>query len=64
MWPSPLGVSDSISISLGNGDGSFQPATTIGLLVPGVPYAILAGDFGNGQTDLAVAITRYERCHG
>ena len=51
-----LGASDSISISMGNGDGAFQPASTIALSVPGVPDAILAGDFGNGQTDLAVAI--------
>jgi hypothetical protein len=52
-----LANTDSISISLGNGDGTFQPASTIGLSVAGVPDAIVAGDFGNGRTDLAVAIT-------
>ena len=47
---------DSVSISLGNGDGTFKPASTIGLSVAGTPDAIVAGDFGNGQTDLAVAV--------
>jgi FG-GAP-like repeat len=48
---------DSVSISLGNGDGTFQPASTIGLPVIGIPDAIVAGDFtGNGITDLAVAV--------
>ncbi len=51
-----LAYVDSVSISLGNGDGTFQPASTIGLSIPGTPDAIVAGDFGNGQTDLAVAI--------
>ena len=47
---------DSISISLGNRDGTFQPATTIGLPAGSAPDAIVAGDFlGNGRTDLAVA---------
>ena len=55
-WPSPSAATDSVSISLGNGDGTFQPATTIGLSVAGTPDAIVAGDFGNGQTDLAVAV--------
>ena len=50
-----LAGTDSVSISLGNGDGTFQPATTIGLPVGGTPDAIVAGDFGNGHTDLAVA---------
>jgi len=52
-----LAGTDSISISLGNGDGAFQPAPLIGLPVAGVPDAIIAGDFtGNGSTDLAVAV--------
>ena len=51
-----LSGTDSISISLGNGDGTFQPATTIGLAAGSEPDAIVAGDFlGNGRTDLAVA---------
>src|SRR5262249_36334131 len=53
-----LANTDSISISLGNGDGTFKPASTIGLSVAGVPEAIVAGDFGNGQIDLAVAIAQ------
>ena len=54
-----LGLTDSVSISLGNGDGTFQPASNIPFLsVPGgIPTAIVAGDFGNGQTDLAVGIS-------
>jgi len=52
-----LAGTDSISISLGNGDGTFQPASMIGLPIAGAPDAIVAGDFtGNGLTDLAVAV--------
>ncbi len=51
-----LAGTDSVSISLGNGDGTFQSASLIGLSVPGTPDAIVAGDFGNGETDLAVAV--------
>jgi large repetitive protein len=53
-----LAGTDAISIWLGQGDGTFQPAPTptIGLNVVGAPDAIVAGDFGNGQTDLAVAV--------
>jgi FG-GAP-like repeat len=52
-----LALSDSVSISMGNGDGTFQPAINIPLLsIAGTPYAIVAGDFGNGQTDLAVTV--------
>ena len=41
---------------MGNGDGTFQPPTTIGLPAGSAPEAIVAGDFlGNGLTDLAVA---------
>jgi large repetitive protein len=51
-----LAATDSISISMGNGNGTFQPATTIGLSAGSQPVAIVAGDFlGNGHTDLAVA---------
>jgi hypothetical protein len=49
---------DAVSISLGNGDGTFQSATTIGLPIAGTPSAIVAGDFtGNGITDLAVTVS-------
>jgi len=51
-----LAGSDSVSISLGNGDGTFQAATIIGLPAGSMPEAIVAGDFtGSGYTDLAVA---------
>ena len=41
-----------------NGSGALQTTTTINLtdIVPGTPDAIIAGDFGNGHTDLAVAV--------
>jgi hypothetical protein len=44
----------SVSVLLGNGDGSFRPAVTTGLL-PGA-NSVAAGDFDNdGRLDLAVA---------
>ena len=49
---------DALYILQGNGDGTFQPATpanTIGLPGGGYPDAIVAGDFGTGHVDLAVA---------
>ncbi len=46
--------SDGVSILLGNGDGTFQPA--IDYAVGADPVAIVAGDFnGDGELDLAVA---------
>ncbi len=43
----------SVSVLLGNGDGTFQPA--VEYAVPPLALAIVAGDFtGNGRTDLAV----------
>jgi hypothetical protein len=50
-----LAATDQISISLGDGDGTFQPASFIDLPAGGTPSAIVAGDFGNGHIDLAVA---------
>jgi len=45
--------SGSVSVLLGNGDGTFQPQITYG--VGQAPVAIVAGDFaGDGQLDLAV----------
>ena len=44
--------SGSVSILLGNGDGTFQKKGTYAVGTD--PIAILAGDFGNGHTDLAV----------
>jgi hypothetical protein len=45
---------NNVSILLGNGDGTFQPAVSYG--VGSLPNSIAVGDFnGNGKTDLAVA---------
>jgi hypothetical protein len=53
-----LSAIDSVSVSLGNGDGTFQPATTYQLPAGAAPGAIVAGYFtGNGILDLAVADT-------
>ncbi|HEY6388277.1 MAG TPA: Ig-like domain repeat protein [Candidatus Acidoferrum sp.] len=45
----------SVSVSLGNGDGTFQPAATYP--IPGItPVGVVAGDFnGDGILDLAAA---------
>jgi len=55
MASSNNGAGGSLSILLGNGDGTFQPATTI---TAGTnPNGIAAGDFnGDGKMDLAMAI--------
>jgi hypothetical protein len=46
--------SDNISVVLGNGDGSFQPATNYA--VGFIPQAVGVGDFdGDGKPDVAVA---------
>ncbi len=51
-----LAGTDSVQISMGNGDGTFQTPTTYGLPAGAMPDAIVAGDFtGNGSVDLAVA---------
>ena len=45
---------DTVSVLLGNGDGTFQPQVTYAVGMG--PDAIVAGDFnGDGRTDLAVA---------
>jgi hypothetical protein len=47
--------SNSLSVFLGNGDGTFLPASTIP--VGGLPISIAVADFdGNGNLDLAVAL--------
>ncbi len=49
----PNGSGGSVSILMGNGDGTFQPQVTYP--VGSEPDAIVAGDFsGNGHLDLAV----------
>ena len=53
-WPSQTLRSNTVSVLLGNGDGTFQPQVTYA--VGSDPDAIVAGDFnGDGRTDLAVA---------
>ena len=50
----------TVSVLLGNGDGTFQPQVTYA--VGSSPDAIVAGDFtDNGHVDLAVANARSAR---
>ena len=47
---------DTVSILLGNGDGTFTPATGSPFVVGTTPYSLTSGDFdGDGFVDLAVA---------
>jgi hypothetical protein len=49
-------LSDNVSVLLGNGDGSFQPARDFGSGIHPYPAAVVVGDFdGDGWLDLAVA---------
>ena len=50
------GGSNTVSILLGNGDGTFQPATTLAMPAgAGTIGGIVTGDFnGDGRTDLAI----------
>ena len=46
----------TVSVLLGNGDGTFQPLAQAGNATGLSPISVVAGDFtGNGRTDLAVA---------
>jgi FG-GAP-like repeat len=48
--------SDTVSVLLDNGDGTFQPQVTYALASASSPMSIVAGDFtGDGKLDLAVA---------
>jgi len=51
----PNSATNNVSVLLGNGDGTFQPAVQYATALS-VPSAIVAGDFtGDGRIDLAVA---------
>jgi hypothetical protein len=46
----------SVTVLLGNGDGTFTPATNSPAAVGNDPWSVVAGDFnGDGKADLAVA---------
>jgi hypothetical protein len=45
--------SNTVSVLLGNGDGTFQPRVDIA--VGATPVSVAASDLGNGQVDLVVA---------
>src|SRR5207247_2272940 len=50
------GVPGTVSVLLGNGDGTFQPARTFNTGVIGLNYSVAAGDVnGDRKLDLAVA---------
>ncbi len=53
---SGTGATDTVSILLGNGDGTFTPAPGSPITVGNGPVAIAEGDFNNdGHLDLAIA---------
>ena len=53
IWP-PLMRADTVSIRLGQGDGTFEAAPDVG--VGAFPVSITVGDFnGDGRPDLATA---------
>lgn len=55
IWNPASAVTGRVSVLLGNGDGSFQPAVVQNFL-PAFPYSVAVGDFnGDGNDDLAVA---------
>ncbi len=55
-WPSSMRQNSTVSILLGNGDGTFQPAVHYSTGAYTSPDAIVVGDFnGDGKLDLAVA---------
>lgn len=49
--------SGTVSVLLGNGDGTFQPAVTYNCGGPDNPYSIAVGDFnGDGKPDIALLV--------
>ncbi len=53
----PAATRAAVAVLLGNGDGTFQPALSLPL--PGVPSAVVTGDFdGDGNLDLALLTFR------
>ena len=57
-------VGQGVTVLLGNGDGTFQPASTSFYPLSGTVQAIAAGDFdGDGKTDLAVAVDGSDPAH-
>jgi Bacterial Ig-like domain (group 3)/FG-GAP-like repeat len=48
------GIQDGVAILLGNGDGTFAPASIVGVTKGSIVDSIVAGDFnGDGKLDLA-----------
>ena len=56
-WPSPLAQAIASRSRWATATARSSRRRRSACRSPACPYAILAGDFGNGQTDLAVAIT-------
>ena len=55
----PSGTANSVTILLGNGDGTFQPASTFATEPNATAYAVAVGDFNaDGKPDLAVTNTQ------
>jgi len=47
-------MDDTVSILLGNGNGTFTPASGSPVATGGFPFFLAVADFGNGQADIAV----------